>query len=185
MEKLDRNSAKRRRSLEAARQLILREGFRAATMEAIAREAGIAKPTLYAQFPDKNAIFAALADLTLMQVLEAADAGFAITGPIWERIGEALARQYLAIAAILGASPHAEELMQPPSRSAFQPEQRHLRIEERIVEELRSAGVADAVFLARVITAAAHGISMKIREPDRMAAAIRLTIRRLIEPELP
>ncbi|MBX9863900.1 MAG: TetR/AcrR family transcriptional regulator [Hyphomicrobium sp.] len=184
MEKVDRSSAKRLRSLEAARFLILRDGLRATTMEAIAREAGIAKPTLYAQFPDKTAVFAALVDLTLTEVLEAADAGFATQGAVYERIGEALARQYLAISAILSGSPHADELMEEPRRTDLQLKERHFRIEARIVEELRAAGVEDASYLARVLIAAAHGISIKIREPDVMSSAIKLATRRLVEPEL-
>lgn len=184
MKKIDRHAAKRLRSLEAARHLILRDGLRATTMEAIAAEAGISKPTLYAQFPDKNAIFTALVDRTLTEILEAAATGFDVTGAVWERIGEALTRQYLVTVRILGASPHAEELMEEPRRSAFVPEERHFRIRTRIAEELQSAGVANAAFLADILTAIAHGISIKIREPEAMAAAIKLAVRRLVEPEL-
>ena len=36
---------------------MLRDGLRGTTMEAIARQAGIAKATLYAQYPDKEAVF--------------------------------------------------------------------------------------------------------------------------------
>ena len=51
---------RRARIVDAARHLILRQGLRATTMEAIAREARIAKPTLYGYFPDKEAVFAAI-----------------------------------------------------------------------------------------------------------------------------
>ena len=51
---------KREAILAAARTLFLKHGLRGTSMEAIAREAGIAKPTLYAYFPDKAAIFSAL-----------------------------------------------------------------------------------------------------------------------------
>lgn len=185
MEKPDRTAEKRRRILEAARDLVLREGLRATTMEAIAREAGVAKPTLYAQFSDKNAVFAALIDLTICEIHEAADTGFRTAGTVWERVGEALARQYLALARIIGGSTHADEFKSEPRRSGFRFEERHLRTDARVVEELRSAGVEDAVFVARVITAAANGVFGKMHEPEAMAAAIKLVCRRLIEPALP
>src|SRR6187200_1624097 len=51
---------RRGRIVDAARHLILRHGLRATTMEAIAREAKIAKPTLYGYFADKEAVFAAI-----------------------------------------------------------------------------------------------------------------------------
>ena len=52
-----RANEKRRRIIEAAWRLALKQGLRAATMEALAREAGVAKGTLYAHFPDKDAVF--------------------------------------------------------------------------------------------------------------------------------
>jgi AcrR family transcriptional regulator len=46
----------------ATRRLILEKGYEAATMEAIAREAGIATPTVYAVFGSKRRILTELAD---------------------------------------------------------------------------------------------------------------------------
>ena len=46
--------------LDAAQALVLKHGLRGTSMEAIARQAGVAKPTLYASYPDKPAVFAAL-----------------------------------------------------------------------------------------------------------------------------
>jgi TetR/AcrR family transcriptional regulator, mexJK operon transcriptional repressor len=45
---------------KAAIETFLAHGFDAATMEAIAHAAGITKRTLYARFPDKHALFAAV-----------------------------------------------------------------------------------------------------------------------------
>ena len=50
----------RTRIAEAARKLILGQGYGAATMEAIAREAGVATPTVYAVFGSKRNILAEL-----------------------------------------------------------------------------------------------------------------------------
>jgi AcrR family transcriptional regulator len=50
----------RQRILDAARQLISRKGFAEATFEAIAAEAGVAVPTVYAAFGSKSGIMQAL-----------------------------------------------------------------------------------------------------------------------------
>jgi AcrR family transcriptional regulator len=52
----------RTRIAEAARKLILEKGYSAATMEAIAREAGVATPTVYAVFGSKRRILTELID---------------------------------------------------------------------------------------------------------------------------
>ncbi len=45
---------------EAAHRLFLEHGFAATSMDAVAREAGVSKATLYSYFPSKEALFAHL-----------------------------------------------------------------------------------------------------------------------------
>ena len=52
----------RTRIAAAARKLILSQGYKAATMETIAREAGVATPTVYAGFGSKQNILIELID---------------------------------------------------------------------------------------------------------------------------
>jgi AcrR family transcriptional regulator len=52
----------RTRIADAARKLILNKGYEAGTMEAIAREAGVATPTVYAVFGSKRRILTELID---------------------------------------------------------------------------------------------------------------------------
>jgi AcrR family transcriptional regulator len=54
--------AKRDRILDAAQALIHRKGFGTVTVAEIARDANVAKPTVYQIFKDKEAILAALVD---------------------------------------------------------------------------------------------------------------------------
>ncbi len=64
MERSAREQATRRRILAAATEVFLERGFEGASMDAIQRRAGGSKATLYAHFPGKEALFAAiLADL--------------------------------------------------------------------------------------------------------------------------
>lgn len=180
----DKIIEKRRRILEAARFLVLRNGLRGTTMEAIAREAGIAKPTLYAQFPDKDAIFAGIVDTMMDDLLAAYDSGMAGTGDISERVGNALAGQYAVLARTLAGSPHATELMSEHKRAGMKFREKDLRAETEIAAELRAAGAAEPEALTRIVSAAAYGIALKIGDEATMVAGIRLLCRRLIDPVL-
>lgn len=53
-------SGKPRAILDAAATLFLAHGFAAVSMDAVAREAGVSKATLYAHFAGKDALFAAM-----------------------------------------------------------------------------------------------------------------------------
>lgn len=178
----DRAGEKRRRILDAARFLMLRNGLRGTTMESIAREAEIAKATLYAQFADKEAIFAGIADSLMDELLDAYDAGLAQPGDLAERVGAALAGQYARLAQLLGDSPHAAELMSEHKRIGLKFREKDLRAESEIAALLGSAGIAEPDMVSRVIIHAAYGIALKTRDESEMVAAIKLLCRRMIGP---
>ncbi len=70
-----RQAAARRTRLQilrAARKLFLQRGYAGATIEAIAREAGIAKETIYAIFRNKQTLLADLLDLSVGSAAEPA-----------------------------------------------------------------------------------------------------------------
>jgi AcrR family transcriptional regulator len=54
-----RNADKRQQILAAAARLFMSQGFGATSMDAVAREAGVSKATVYAHFEGKEALFAA------------------------------------------------------------------------------------------------------------------------------
>lgn len=56
------DSAKRRQIIEGARAVFLAQGFDAASMNDIARKAGVSKGTLYVYFDSKEKLFQAIAD---------------------------------------------------------------------------------------------------------------------------
>lgn len=56
----DSSNVKVRQILAAARKVFMKEGYGAASMDAIARHAAVSKATLYAHFGGKDALFAAL-----------------------------------------------------------------------------------------------------------------------------
>ena len=56
----DQDTAKRRQIIEGARQVFMAQGFDAASMNEIARVAGVSKGTLYVYFQNKEQLFEAI-----------------------------------------------------------------------------------------------------------------------------
>ncbi|MEV6558726.1 helix-turn-helix domain-containing protein [Nocardia sp. NPDC051756] len=74
-------SARRERILDAARGVIVREGYASVSMHAIARAAGVTRPTLYAEFGDRDEVFAALLDRERARVVEMAATALPMVPP--------------------------------------------------------------------------------------------------------
>jgi TetR/AcrR family transcriptional regulator, mexJK operon transcriptional repressor len=60
--------------LDGARKIFLRDGFERASVDDIAREAGVSKATIYAYFPDKQLLFMEVARTECRRQTEAAEA---------------------------------------------------------------------------------------------------------------
>lgn len=76
--------------LEGARKIFMRDGFERASVDDIAREAGVSKATIYAYFPDKQLLFLEVARCECHRQTEAAEAMIDAEMPV---------RQALTIAA--------------------------------------------------------------------------------------
>jgi AcrR family transcriptional regulator len=174
---------KRRRIVQAAWRLALRQGLRAATMEGLAREAGIAKGTLYAQFPDKEAVLGAVVDDLLVEFEVAFNLGLSGAGSAAERVGAALAGKYGLMVRAVEGSPHANEILNSHHSFAARFATLDRRIEAGVVAALVAAGVTDANFLAGLLIGAADGVARRLVDPVAVERAIKLLCRRLIEPE--
>lgn len=68
---------KRRQVLDAASSLFMAQGYGATSMDAVAREAGVSKATLYAYFSGKDALFAAIVGEACSRHAEAGETGHA------------------------------------------------------------------------------------------------------------
>ncbi|GAB5427258.1 MAG: hypothetical protein Devi2KO_07170 [Devosia indica] len=179
-----RQSEKRMRILAAARELFLRQGLRATTMEAIAKSAGMAKPTLYAEYSDKDAVFLAILEQLVADKLESFETELDRPGPLLERIGGALAAEFGVIASALAGSPHVEELFSAHRQGAslFAASERIVR--DRLSDELAKAGIADAERLARLVFDASFGVAQKSIAAETLAADLKLVVARLLGPDL-
>lgn len=177
---------RRQRILDAARYLILRHGLRTTTMEAIAREAGVAKPTLYVYFPDKGAVFRAIVDELTADLLGAFDAALGGEGDTVDRIGAALAAKYKTVARLLEGSPHADELYgEHEGSGAAQFRAVEHKVEAAVTQALAEAGVARPRPLAQLLLAGAYGIGRRATTVAEIGPAIRLLTERLLRPEVP
>jgi AcrR family transcriptional regulator len=66
------SEAKREAIVRAATELFRRYGFRKTSVDQIAREAQVAKPTVYAYFADKDAVFVAVCRAVMDRIVEGA-----------------------------------------------------------------------------------------------------------------
>ncbi len=101
-----------KRVFTAALTLFGRHGFQRTSMADIAREAGIARATLYLRFSEKRALFAALAASLVEEALARAEAAWVPDRPLSENIAATLLAKDLGFFHILNATPHGAELME-------------------------------------------------------------------------
>ncbi len=95
----EHGESRRAQILEAALRVWVRDGFHRAPVEAIAREAGVAKGTIYLYFPTKEAVLqAAIERFSLLPVIGESVGKLAETAPeqaipafvalVWQRLKE-------------------------------------------------------------------------------------------------
>ena len=68
--------------LEGARTVFLRDGFDGASVDDIAREAGVSKATLYSYFPDKRLLFTEICNTECRRQTDLAEAQIDIAAPV-------------------------------------------------------------------------------------------------------
>ena len=172
---------KRAEILWAARQLALRHGLAGVTMEAIAKEARVAKPTLYKYYGDRSAVFSALVTDLLVELHGRFSAALNGPGSAGERIAAALVAKYAAVTEFMAGSPHADELYNEHDRlAAPQVAVAEAEADAAVVRVLREAGVKDAESVARVLIGGAYGIFRKARAGDEIEPAVQMLVERVV-----
>ncbi|GAB1361931.1 TetR/AcrR family transcriptional regulator [Rhodobacter sp.] len=78
--------------LDGARRVFLRDGFDGASVDDIAREAGVSKATLYSYFPDKRLLFTEICNSECRRQTEAAEAEIDEAAPVEELLTFAATR---------------------------------------------------------------------------------------------
>ena len=104
-------NARRKRCLRAAEELFKRVGFRAVTMELVAREANVAKATLYSYFKNKDELFIAVSARMAKILLGAVQQALANPAvSLQERLAEAVLAKHRLVFTLVRGSAHAAEL---------------------------------------------------------------------------
>lgn len=162
-------AARRDRLLAAAQGVFSLVGLRAATMEGIASAAGISKATLYAYFPDKDAVFEAVArrlgDLMLGRALSA----LLDDGELSGRLQRALMAKHGPAYDIVVGSAHAAELLAQRDGIAGEVFRNvDAAIEDAMAKAMAEAGIQDGPRRARVLFDAAIGIGERAHSRKEM-----------------
>jgi AcrR family transcriptional regulator len=128
--------------LAAAQRLFLQYGHRRTSMDLLAAEAQVAKPTLYAHFADKDAVFRAVVEAVMGQIVAGVREAAAREGPLAERIAGVLVAKFGLLYQLLHASPHATELLDSKNRLGADVVARHDAEVRRVLAGLVAEGVA-------------------------------------------
>lgn len=136
----------RDRIVVAATTLFSRYGFKRTSVELLAKEAEVAKPTVYVYFADKEAVFRAVVAHVCDEIVASAEAESRRQGPVEDRITGMLAAKLTRYFELVQASPHAAELVGS-----------HGALGADIVEK------ADRAFVKLLVAAIVDGL-----EPDRI-----------------
>ncbi len=90
----------RRRILAATAEVVAEQGYQEMTIEAIVRGAKVGYKTFYKHYPDKDAAFNALIDVSLERTITEVEAAYERTDGPWEdRIAAALGALFAEVAA--------------------------------------------------------------------------------------
>lgn len=160
--------------LNAALAVFGRYGFKRASMEDVAGEAGISRPALYQSYENKAAIFAALAVALGRASCDAAEAVW----PVDLAFEEGLAAAGLALHGLswqaIHTSPHGAELMSTNSALVGDVVSAIDSRMQALVEARLTNLVAPSVqaLQARAITAAMHGLKVQATSYEDLAALI-------------
>jgi len=121
---------KRDRILDAAQRLFVRYGVKRTSVDDVAREAGIAKGTVYLSFKSKAELFAAIADRLCANTLADARRIILEAAPLTNRLVGILDCYIGAPHRLVAQSPHIAELTaskEALSAAAFDTLDRHIR----------------------------------------------------------
>ncbi len=154
--------------LDAAERLFMRHGYRKSSMDDVAREAGMAKGTVYSYYAGKEALFLALMDRIGNTVLQASQKAAGAAEPFAERLFGVVNAFYGYFHERFSASGHVQELGEVRGslghKQSEQLRHDHLQILVALLEQtetdgdiqLRSRGL-HAQDVALTLIAAAHG----------------------------
>jgi TetR/AcrR family transcriptional regulator, regulator of autoinduction and epiphytic fitness len=172
------SETKRAAILDAAMKLFSQYGYRRTSIDDIARDAEIAKGTVYLSFKSKEEIFRALCEALIERSESGAKLARDTPGPIDQRLIAVLEAKFGFLFETVHRSAHAAELMDSKNRLSAdlfaRSGRRYMKVLREMIEEATHAGELapsrmglDASDLAELLVAAAHGIEQSATSPAR------------------
>jgi AcrR family transcriptional regulator len=134
-------AARREVILDAALRMFGQYGYRRTSMDDIAREAEVAKGTIYLSFASKDEVFQALAQRLAEQMLTGAQAARNRSGTTADRLAAMQAAWFGAYAETIHRSPHAAELLDAKHRLSADLVAESGRRYKRLVREILTEAV--------------------------------------------
>lgn len=174
--------------LEAARGRFLTDGFRRTSIEAIAGDAGVTRPTVYAHFASKDEIFRTIVGELHDKQLAKMQASIKPSAPVADRVYAALVSRFIPFVEITTASPYGAELLDENSRVCGDITQssrdRSLRVLATLLVDADAAGeirLADADVTAASAATMFYDAARGAKEDATVSpAAYRRQLRRLV-----
>lgn len=183
--------ARRAAILDAALSLFGRYGYRRTSIDDIAREAGIAKGTVYLSFRSKDQVFRALSESLVERMLAAARAASEGPGPVERRLLAVAEAWFGTYFETIRRSPHAEDLIdskhQLSSGIVLDGSRQFRRLVIHVIEEAEQSGDLrldrfglGAEAAADLLIAAARGLESGTDAPESfhqgLADAVRVMV---------
>ena len=187
----ERSAARRQRIVLAATTLFSRYGFRRTSMDQLAAEAAVAKPTLYAYFRDKEAVFRAVSEAVIGHMLAGAKGAAEADGPLEGRLAGVLSAKFTEMFELVHSSPHAAEILDAQSRLGADVEAKADRAFERLLAglvgegvttgelDLQRAGLSTGAFVALLLRAghgAAYGATTAAQHRRALGELVRVLV---------
>ena len=173
-----------RRILTAGQTLFGRHGFQRTSMADIAREAGIARATLYLRYSDKRALFEALAAMLVDDALAGVEAAWNDDWDLAANLEAVVLAKELDFFRLINATPHGAELLavdaELTSRHVARLDAGYTSLLARFAGVAEQAGADLTAFdgadgLAQFVATAGAGLKHEVRTE----AAYREAVRRL------
>lgn len=163
-------------ALKAAAERFRTQGYAATSLDDLVDATGLARPSLYAAFGDKRALYLAALDRLSARVEKAFD-GLGALGlplrPMVERMLVGAIQGYLSgeqgpAGCLLIGTATAEAATDPPVRAALSA---FLEMEDRRIEGLLAdAGSTRPAACARIVASVLHSLSVRARAGESRAA---------------
>lgn len=175
---------KRRKVLQAGFEVFIRYGYRRATMDDIARSAGMSRPALYLVFPSKEAIFREVVEMAYGELFRDIEAGLAAQGSVEARLGHVFEIWSVRSYELVSRSPDAREIMAASYDFVDDVFERFSQRLAGLLADIIRGGVAEPDALqppaearARILIATAHGFKTMARDAQDMRALVRDMVR--------